>query len=95
MSGDEHALTVHFFRLAVFLRRAPSAGSVRVGITGMLVRRPGVVFRRAEARPGELWAGCGRVLVRLEVVLAHFFPFLGACWGVVRAAGCAAGSVHA
>ena len=86
MSGDEHALTVHFFRLAVFLRRAPSAGSVRVGITGMLVRRPGVVFRRAEAWPGELWAGCERVRVRLEVVLAHFFPFLVACGGVVRAA---------
>ena len=43
VSGDEHALTVHFFRLAVFLRRAPSAGSVLVGITGMLVRCPGVV----------------------------------------------------
>ena len=79
MSGDEHALTVHVFRLAVFLRRAPSAGSVLAGMTGMLVRRPGVVSRRAEARLGELWAGCERVRVRLEVLLAHFFPFLVAC----------------
>ena len=94
MSGDEHALTVHFFRLAVFVRRAPSAGSVLASITGMLVRCPGVVSRRAEAWPGELWAGCERVRVRLEVLLAHFFPFLVACGGVVRAGGCAAGRVH-
>src|SRR5437868_671755 len=59
----------------------------------MLRRRPDVVPWRAEARPDEPWVE--HVRVRLEFLLAHFFPFLVRRGGFVRAAGCAAGSVRA